>query len=172
MSVDITAHIIAENLNDKEKKYSYVGHFNANFLHNHLDIAFDWQDEASEELTEAFWSFQEEKYQILGLFVLTTKKLQDYIDDIESDIAQIKFDRENDYYIVHTSKSRNAVERAMKRIAWTKGAIESRRKDIAEVNYYKVGLEFISVLLANYDYDFSEKCSKRTQEIHCLLEYR
>lgn len=171
MSVDITAHIILEKLRDEENKYSYVGSFNANFLHNHLDIDFTWQDEAPKELTEAFWSFQEE-HQILGLFVLTTKKLKDFIDDIESDIAQIKFDRENDYHIVHTSKSRTAVERAMKRIAWTKGSIEYRRKEIAEVNYYKVGLEFVSELLANLDFDFSEKRFKRTKEVHCLLEYR
>ena len=60
----------------------------------------------------------------------------------------------------------------MKRIAWTKGAIEYRRKEIAEVNYYKVGLEFVSELLANLDFDFSEKRFKRTKEVHCLLEYR
>ena len=107
-----------------------------------------------------------------GFIRTNHKKLKDYIDDIESDIAQIKFDRENDYHIVHTSKSRTAVERAMKRIAWTKGAIEYRRKEIAKVNYYKVGLEFVSELLANLDFDFSEKRFKRTKEVHCLLEYR
>ena len=172
MSVYITAHLILENLIDEENKYSYVGSFDANFLHNHLDIDFTWQDEASKELTDVFWSFQKEKYQILGLFVLTTKKLKNYIDDIESDIAQIKFDRENDYHIVHTSKSRAAVEKAMKRISWTKGAIEYRRKEIAEVNYYKIGLEFVSELLAALDFDFSESRYKKTKEIHCLLEYR
>ena len=171
MSDDITAHIILENLKDEENKYSYVGKFDANFLHDHLDIDFTWQDEVSKELTDVFWSFQKEKHQILSLFELTTEKLKNFIDDIESDIAQIKFDRENDYHIVHTSKSKAAVEEAMKRIAWTKGAIEYRRKKIDEVNYYKVGLEFVSELLADLEFDYSDSRYKRTKEVHCLLEY-
>ena len=80
---------------------------------------------------------------------------EDYIEDIETDIAQIKIDRENDYHIVHTSKSKAAVEAAMKRIARTKGAIEYRRKEIAEINYYKIGLDFVSELVAKYDFMIS-----------------
>ena len=108
----------------------------------------------------------------MGFVLLTSKKLKDYIEDIETDIAQIKIDRENDYHIVHTSKSKAAVEAAMKRIARTKGAIEYRRKEIAEINYYKIGLDFVSELVAKYDFNESEKKIERTQEMNCLLEYR
>lgn len=170
MSVEIVGHILIENL--KTGKYSYLGTFNSNFLNNHLDIDFDWMDEPPKELIEAFWQFQEEKYTNMGFVLLTSKKLKDYIEDIEKDISQIKSDRENDYHIVHTSKSKAAVEAAMKRIAWTKGAIEYRRKEIAEINYYKIGLDFVSELVAKYDFNESEKKIERTQEMNCLLEYR
>ena len=60
----------------------------------------------------------------------------------------------------------------MKRIARTKGAIEYRRKEIAEINYYKIGLDFVSELVAKYDFNESEKKIERTQEMNCLLEYR
>ena len=41
-----------------------------------------------------------------------------------------------------------------------------------EINSFGKKFERKYKFPSGYDYDFSEKCSKRTQEIHCLLEYR
>lgn len=167
MGIEITAHIILEDLNAEKDKYKYIGNFSANFLHAYQQIDIDWRDEPDDELQEAFWKFKGGKKQIYGLGLLKTKQLSDCITALEDEISVIKAKRDANYHIVHTSKCKAAVEDAMEYITGCRGFIECRRKEINDLLFYNNALEMFSIMTftkTSKDYDSKIK-------MHCLLEY-